>query len=319
VLRRNPTMLTGEGGAVAVENSRIPEGTPQSLATAIACEKPLIVRKHPLMAAPAKSMSLLAIGERIGTHKIILQHKHRWVNATTSMMVSDYLSTLNCTDFYWRQVDIRTLGMSPLSLPEPPGLKRRPMYFDHAWIGPSDTVQTFHQDNHNDSFINGNLFMQFGGSKYIAMAPPDVTSFFLGYPLINGYPRHSSVSPFDEKLRAACPEIIHGVLHEGDVVYIPPRYWHFFKSVSPSISISRWWFNNGIAEIVYAIANDHPIASLESLFNREEWLEDLASFGGSRALDRAAQSLHPGQRHAMMWALTRAYGNMGGSNGRFSL
>ena len=32
-----------------------------------------------------------------------------------------------------------------------------------------------------------------------------------------------------------------GVIEEGDMLYIPPKYWHFVKSLSVSFSVSFWW------------------------------------------------------------------------------
>jgi ribosomal protein L16 Arg81 hydroxylase len=31
------------------------------------------------------------------------------------------------------------------------------------------------------------------------------------------------------------------VLESGQMLYIPPGWWHFVKSLSPSFSVSYWW------------------------------------------------------------------------------
>lgn len=31
------------------------------------------------------------------------------------------------------------------------------------------------------------------------------------------------------------------ILEEGDMLYIPPKWWHYVKSLSPSFSVSFWW------------------------------------------------------------------------------
>jgi lysine-specific demethylase 8 len=30
-------------------------------------------------------------------------------------------------------------------------------------------------------------------------------------------------------------------LHAGDMLYIPPRWWHYLRSLSTSFSVSFWW------------------------------------------------------------------------------
>ena len=31
------------------------------------------------------------------------------------------------------------------------------------------------------------------------------------------------------------------ILHPGEMLYIPPKYWHFVKALDVSFSISFWW------------------------------------------------------------------------------
>jgi lysine-specific demethylase 8 len=37
---------------------------------------------------------------------------------------------------------------------------------------------------------------------------------------------------------AACVECVVG---PGDLLYIPPMWWHYVKSLEPSMSCSFWW------------------------------------------------------------------------------
>lgn len=32
-----------------------------------------------------------------------------------------------------------------------------------------------------------------------------------------------------------------GILEEGEMLYIPAKYWHYIKSLSLSFSVSFWW------------------------------------------------------------------------------
>jgi lysine-specific demethylase 8 len=31
------------------------------------------------------------------------------------------------------------------------------------------------------------------------------------------------------------------ILEEGDLLYIPPKWWHYVRSLSISFSVSFWW------------------------------------------------------------------------------
>lgn len=31
------------------------------------------------------------------------------------------------------------------------------------------------------------------------------------------------------------------ILRAGDVLYIPPKYWHYLRSLETSFSVSFWW------------------------------------------------------------------------------
>lgn len=34
---------------------------------------------------------------------------------------------------------------------------------------------------------------------------------------------------------------VEAIVQEGDMLYIPPKWWHFVKSLSTSFSVSFWW------------------------------------------------------------------------------
>ena len=36
-------------------------------------------------------------------------------------------------------------------------------------------------------------------------------------------------------------EHFDAILAPGDMLYIPPRWWHYVKSLSVSFSVSFWW------------------------------------------------------------------------------
>jgi lysine-specific demethylase 8 len=36
-------------------------------------------------------------------------------------------------------------------------------------------------------------------------------------------------------------EFMDSILEEGDLLYIPPKWWHYVRSLSISFSVSFWW------------------------------------------------------------------------------
>lgn len=41
--------------------------------------------------------------------------------------------------------------------------------------------------------------------------------------------------------RAEGLEFMDSILEEGDLLYIPPKWWHYVRSLSISFSVSFWW------------------------------------------------------------------------------
>jgi [protein]-arginine 3-hydroxylase / protease len=108
----------------------------------------------------------------------------------------------------------------------------------NAWFGPRGTVSPLHFD------ANHNLLCQVVGKKYIRLYAPSTT------PLLYANPESSLANTsmvdvenpdarqFPAFLQAPYVETI---LDEGQTLYIPPRWWHFVKSLSTSWSVSFWW------------------------------------------------------------------------------
>ncbi|KAK1288659.1 hypothetical protein QJS10_CPB19g01026 [Acorus calamus] len=48
---------------------------------------------------------------------------------------------------------------------------------------------------------------------------------------------------FDAKAfpKAQDLEFMDCVLEEGEMLYIPPKWWHYVKSLTTSFSVSFWW------------------------------------------------------------------------------
>ncbi|KAI8061550.1 uncharacterized protein B0P05DRAFT_557486 [Gilbertella persicaria] len=107
----------------------------------------------------------------------------------------------------------------------------------NAWFGPKNTVSPLHHDPYH------NLLCQVVGSKYIKLISPEQSSYV--YPrdgLMNNTSQVDVEHPdthlyplFDRVQYVEC------VLEEGQVLYVPPKWWHFVKSLDISFSVSLWF------------------------------------------------------------------------------
>lgn len=111
----------------------------------------------------------------------------------------------------------------------------------NIWFGPSDTVSPLHTDPKH------NCLCQVFGSKYVRLYPEDQSDYLSAYEdgilsntsqidleqdeelLLKTYPNFSKANGYE------C------ILEQGDILYIPPKCWHFVKSLSVSCSLSFWF------------------------------------------------------------------------------
>ncbi|XP_011565796.3 bifunctional peptidase and arginyl-hydroxylase JMJD5 [Plutella xylostella] len=108
----------------------------------------------------------------------------------------------------------------------------------NAWFGPKGTVSPLHHDPKK------NLLAQVVGEKRIYLFSPSDSEFL--YPhddeLLNNTARVDPRCPDLElypKYKDAKPQIC--ILKPGQMLYIPPKWWHFVESLSISFSVSFWW------------------------------------------------------------------------------
>ncbi|XP_013411836.1 lysine-specific demethylase 8 [Lingula anatina] len=107
----------------------------------------------------------------------------------------------------------------------------------NAWFGPAGTVSPLHQDPKH------NLLAQVVGHKYLKLYSVDDTLYLYPHegmlsntsrvdaenPDLENYPLVSQATPME------C------VLHPGEMLYIPPKCWHYVRSLTLSFSVSFWW------------------------------------------------------------------------------
>lgn len=96
---------------------------------------------------------------------------------------------------------------------------------------------------HHDRYHN--LLAQVMGTKYVRLYSPQHSSRL--YPHPSGLHTVSSqVLDPDDVDEDAFPlfrgtPYIDLMLREGEMLYIPPNWWHFIESTETSFSVSFWW------------------------------------------------------------------------------
>ncbi|OIV99422.1 hypothetical protein TanjilG_17232 [Lupinus angustifolius] len=108
----------------------------------------------------------------------------------------------------------------------------------NAWFGPAGTVTPLHHDPHH------NILAQVIGKKYIRLYSASLSEDLSPYPdtmLSNS--SQVDLDDIDERKfpKVADLEFVDCILEEGEMLYIPPKWWHYVRSLTPSCSVSFWW------------------------------------------------------------------------------
>ena len=107
----------------------------------------------------------------------------------------------------------------------------------NAWFGPGHTVSPLHHDPCH------NLLAQVVGSKHIRIFHPKYSARLYPSP---GLLRNTSLVDVERPDAEAHPAFMgtpcwECVLEEGEMLYIPPFFWHWVKAREVSFSVSFWW------------------------------------------------------------------------------
>jgi lysine-specific demethylase 8 len=107
----------------------------------------------------------------------------------------------------------------------------------HAWFGPGGTVSPTHIDPYH------NLLAQVVGSKAVRLFAPSQSPYLYAHEgLMNNNsqvdPKRPDLARFPLFAQARSQRC---VLERGEMLYIPPLWWHFIESLEVSFSVSFWW------------------------------------------------------------------------------
>ncbi|KAK7404496.1 hypothetical protein VNO78_05437 [Psophocarpus tetragonolobus] len=108
----------------------------------------------------------------------------------------------------------------------------------NAWFGPAGTVTPLHHDPHH------NILAQVVGKKYIRLYSSSLSEEL--FPHSGTMLSNSSQVDLDEIDQRKFPkvqelEFVDCILEEGEMLYIPPKWWHYVRSLTTSFSVSFWW------------------------------------------------------------------------------
>ena len=107
----------------------------------------------------------------------------------------------------------------------------------NAWLG-GRTKSPLHHDRYH------NLLAQVVGSKYVRLYAPEHSAALYPRDAADVHAVSSRVVDIDDAADfpafAGAP-YVDVVLEPGDLLYIPPHFWHYVESREPSFSVSFWW------------------------------------------------------------------------------
>ncbi|PVU94718.1 hypothetical protein BB561_002319 [Smittium simulii] len=109
----------------------------------------------------------------------------------------------------------------------------------NIWLGPANSVSPLHYDDFH------NLFAQVVGYKYVKLISNKYSDKVYPYP---GSCMLSNTSMVDAEYPNFIQfpdfkhiEFVDCIVGPGDLLYIPPRFWHYLRATTTSISISNWF------------------------------------------------------------------------------
>lgn len=110
----------------------------------------------------------------------------------------------------------------------------------NIWIGSAGTKSGFHYD------LAPNVLIQVVGSKHVFMVAPSDSPYMYPFPDLRC---KSQIDPFDldrfpHFTRNA--ELWHATLEPGDMILMPPLWWHYVTGLTTSISMNIWFDEENI-------------------------------------------------------------------------
>ncbi|VDM20978.1 unnamed protein product, partial [Hydatigera taeniaeformis] len=116
------------------------------------------------------------------------------------------------------------------------------MIDSNIWVGPAHTISPLHHDGDR-----ANLLCQLVGKKYVKLYNAHQTEFIYPHVETSMLSNTSQLDvasqqpDFDKFPKFKQARGFHGVLESGEMLFIPPRGWHYIRALTTSISMNFWW------------------------------------------------------------------------------
>lgn len=157
----------------------------------------------------------------------------------------------------------------------------------NLWIGNSVATHV-----HFDSYDN--FYVQLVGDKHFTLCPPSASAALNPYPFLHPSYSHSQLSATDAEsryiqLEAGC---VHAILRPGDMLYIPPFWWHDVVSPSLSVSMNVWSVTQDSYKVEEALAKlDDLLGDMQARCARGHTHREIAIAVTNRLLDQLCNLL----------------------------
>ncbi len=214
-------------------------------------KRPVVVRAVPELAALSEKWQPAYFATQAGDTEVMVNYNRdgfydhmRSVRneAVTrqAMPLHEALTKIEAGEgsYYLQQLSIdKSLPRIKNDLPELPWLGfRRYVYIRNLWIGAAGCITPLHFDHVH------NFLLQVSGKKTFVLYPPQDSRYLYVNPKV----RHTSMVDLEQPdldrhpllLRTSPMEI---TLEAGDLLYMPPRWWHHVRSLETNISVNIWW------------------------------------------------------------------------------
>lgn len=88
----------------------------------------------------------------------------------------------------------------------------------------------------------------------IVTFPQEWTHEFFYYCLKVSYNLVDDLDNINEELfpKVRDLEFLDCILEEGEMLYIPPKWWHYVRSLTTSLSVSFWWNDSGNSSVSWS-------------------------------------------------------------------
>ena len=108
----------------------------------------------------------------------------------------------------------------------------------NAWFGPQGTISPLHYDPKHNFLcqVVGYKYIKLYSYEYTDCLYPHDTTLLCNTSQVDA--EQPDLTKFPDFVKARCQECMLG---PGEMLYIPPKHWHYVRSLSVSFSVSFWW------------------------------------------------------------------------------